>query len=310
MRAGATDLLKKGMELYRRYTPKDNERARALFKEAKRQDPGLAKAYAGIAATHRQDWILGWTQDPETSKELAYRTAQKAVEVARSGPKPELALPYPFEQLAYVRLYRGDLQGASDAAREAVQDNPNFADGYTVWAQALIYMGKPGDAIPKTRLAIAHYPPDREYPFFYDYHLGQAYYVWGFLTEKTDPTASRQYYQQAERHLREALRKNANFRPAGSYQVAVLYKLNRIQDAVDQMQELRDRGRPPTSEEYVKRVAPYDNSAITNELLTIWTQVETLMPRGLTGLIRRYPVPALLVGLGIGFVLGRSVGTR
>jgi uncharacterized protein YjbJ (UPF0337 family) len=30
----------------------------------------------------------------------------------------------------------------------------------------------------------------------------------------------------------------------------------------------------------------------------------------LTDLIRRYPVPALLVGLGIGFVLGRSVGQR
>jgi uncharacterized protein YjbJ (UPF0337 family) len=28
----------------------------------------------------------------------------------------------------------------------------------------------------------------------------------------------------------------------------------------------------------------------------------------LTGLIRRYPVPALLIGLGIGFVLGRSLG--
>lgn len=29
----------------------------------------------------------------------------------------------------------------------------------------------------------------------------------------------------------------------------------------------------------------------------------------LTGLIRRYPVPALLIGLGIGYVLGRSFGT-
>lgn len=28
----------------------------------------------------------------------------------------------------------------------------------------------------------------------------------------------------------------------------------------------------------------------------------------LTGLIRRYPVPVLLIGLGIGFVLGRSLG--
>jgi uncharacterized protein YjbJ (UPF0337 family) len=30
----------------------------------------------------------------------------------------------------------------------------------------------------------------------------------------------------------------------------------------------------------------------------------------LTQLIRRYPVPALLVGLGIGFVLARTIGTR
>jgi uncharacterized protein YjbJ (UPF0337 family) len=29
----------------------------------------------------------------------------------------------------------------------------------------------------------------------------------------------------------------------------------------------------------------------------------------LTGLIRRYPIPSLLIGLGIGFVLGRSLGT-
>jgi uncharacterized protein YjbJ (UPF0337 family) len=33
------------------------------------------------------------------------------------------------------------------------------------------------------------------------------------------------------------------------------------------------------------------------------------LPGDLAGLIRRHPVPALLIGLGIGFVLGRSLGT-
>jgi uncharacterized protein YjbJ (UPF0337 family) len=33
------------------------------------------------------------------------------------------------------------------------------------------------------------------------------------------------------------------------------------------------------------------------------------LPGDLVGLIRRHPVPALLIGLGIGFVLGRSLGT-
>ena len=38
------------------------------------------------------------------------------------------------------------------------------------------------------------------------------------------------------------------------------------------------------------------------------TQVQAL-PGDLAGLIRRYPVPALLIGLGIGFILGRRLGT-
>jgi hypothetical protein len=33
------------------------------------------------------------------------------------------------------------------------------------------------------------------------------------------------------------------------------------------------------------------------------------LPGDLVGLIRRHPVPALLIGLGIGFVLGHSLGT-
>jgi uncharacterized protein YjbJ (UPF0337 family) len=34
------------------------------------------------------------------------------------------------------------------------------------------------------------------------------------------------------------------------------------------------------------------------------------VPGDLVGLIRRYPIPALLIGLGIGFILARSLGTR
>jgi hypothetical protein len=32
------------------------------------------------------------------------------------------------------------------------------------------------------------------------------------------------------------------------------------------------------------------------------------VPNGLAGLIRRYPVPSLMVGMGLGFLLGRSLG--
>ena len=89
--------------------------------------------------------------------------------------------------------------------------------------------------------------PGPKYPFLYDYHRGLAYYVWGFLTAGTDANASRQYYQQAEEHLQEALRRNKNFRPARTYLVAVLSELGRQDEAVDEMAILRDGSSPGLS---------------------------------------------------------------
>jgi uncharacterized protein YjbJ (UPF0337 family) len=55
-------------------------------------------------------------------------------------------------------------------------------------------------------------------------------------------------------------------------------------------------------------------TAVTDTVVGAGTYVQEkgvqAMPGDLAGLIRRYPVPALLIGLGIGFILGRSLGTR
>jgi uncharacterized protein YjbJ (UPF0337 family) len=53
-------------------------------------------------------------------------------------------------------------------------------------------------------------------------------------------------------------------------------------------------------------------TAVTDTVAGAGTSVQEkgvqALPRDLVGVIRRYPVPALLIGLGIGFVLGRSLG--
>jgi uncharacterized protein YjbJ (UPF0337 family) len=53
-------------------------------------------------------------------------------------------------------------------------------------------------------------------------------------------------------------------------------------------------------------------TAVTDTVAGVGTYVQDKGVQGLsgdlTGLIRRYPVPALLIGLGIGLVLGRSLG--
>jgi adenylate cyclase len=268
----AWEYFMRGAELARRFTRQDNANARALFEKAIDLDPQFARAYASLAATHRQDFYGRWTQDPQSSEDMAYRMAQKALELARRELEPKPSLPYALEQMGWVLLYRERHQEATEAAEEAVQRDSNYADGYALWALVLIYMGKPEEGLHKSQEAVALNPI---YPVFYDYHRGNAYYVWGVLTSAQDPNASRQHFEEAERHLREALKKNYNFRTARSFLVAVLFELNRLDDAVKEVKISLDQGEPlfnilrddpQLAEEHIRRLPPYTNYEIRNRL--------------------------------------------
>ena len=112
--------------------------------------------------------------------------------------------------------------------------------------------------------------------FFYDYHRGQAHYVWGVLTSAQDPNASRQRFEQAETYLREALSKNNNFRPARSYLVAVLSELGRKDEAVNEMNISLEKGEPlvkllksgnqQLADEHIRRLTPYKNQEIRSRV--------------------------------------------
>jgi adenylate cyclase len=275
----AWEYFMRGAELYRRFTPKDNANARDLFEKAIDLDPEFARAYANLAATHRQDSNGRWSQDPQSSEDLAYRMAQKALELARRELEPKPSLPYALEQMGWVLLYREKHQEARQAAEEAVQRNLNYADAYALLAHVLIYSGEPEEALRKSQEAIDRNPI---YPFFYDYHRGQAYYVWGVLTSAQDPNASRQRFEEAETHLREALRKNNNFRPARSYLVAVLSELGRQDEAVKEMNISLEKGEPlvkilksgnqQLAEEHIRTLTPYTNLEIRNRLANAWRE--------------------------------------
>lgn len=273
----AWEYFMRGAELYRRFTPKDNANARDLFEKAIGLDPEFARAYAILAATHRQDYYGRWTQDPESSEDLAYRMAQKAVELARRELAPQPSLPFALEQMGWVLLYREQHEEARQMAEEAVQRNPNYADGYALLAQVLVYLGRPEQALEKSQQAIDHNP---KYPFFYDYHRGQAYYVWGVLTSAQDPKASRERFEQAETYLREALKKNDNFRAARSYLVAVLSELGRQDEAVKEMNISLEKGEPwvkllksgdqRLADEQIRALTPYANEEIRSRLGDAW----------------------------------------
>jgi TolB-like protein len=273
----AWEKFKRGVALYLHFTQEDNAQARELFQEAIDLDPVFARAKGLLAGTHRQDWTFAWTQDRAASEREAYREAQEAVELARQEPEPKPSLPYVLQQWAYVLLYRRDYDEAQEAAEEAVQRNPNYADGYSVLAQVLIYRGQTRYALDRMEIAKRLNP---KYPAFYDFQLGQAYYVWGFLTAKTDATVSRQYYEQAEGFLRVALGRNKNYRSARTYLVPVLWELGRQEEAKAEMAilEAMDRLQPSEDfeqfQEYVKQTHPYENEAIITRLIEIWQAAE------------------------------------
>jgi uncharacterized protein YjbJ (UPF0337 family) len=84
---------------------------------------------------------------------------------------------------------------------------------------------------------------------------------------------------------------------------------NTAQDVASRLTETAGTAATKTQE-----MAGSAASAVADTAAGLGTYVQGRGVQGLSGdltdLIRRYPVPALLLGLGIGFVLGRSVGTR
>ena len=145
-----------GMKLYRNSNKDDNAKARALFEEVREAteptpnatEPNkrlAARAYAGLAATYRQDWNFGWTtNDPAELRAIeqrAFEKAKKSVEVDPSSP-------YGHVQLAYLHLYQMDHDEAEKEAREAVRlGGVSFPEGYAVLAQVLTYGGEPQIAV-------------------------------------------------------------------------------------------------------------------------------------------------------------------
>lgn len=268
--------LQEGIRLYLRFTAKENARAREFFQKAVEQDPDSAPAYAYLAATHRQDWILGWTPNYEESEREAEKAGLKAVELARAEPEPKRSLPQALEQLGWVYLYQRKREQAGALAAEAVKHSPNFANGYALEAHVLAYEGKPQEALAKVEQAARLDPK----PFFYDYHRGHAYWVWGFMTPEKDPRRVERY-KEAEKYLRKALEGSPNFRPARSYLVATLSELGQPRKAAEEMARVRTIGGrpeylrdPQKLREFIERVLPYRDDAIRARLIQVWQAAE------------------------------------
>jgi adenylate cyclase len=210
----AYDMLLRGLEAYRRYTPEENAEARELFERAIALDPGFARAHADLALTYYYDVVFGLSSRDESIRQAIYY-AKTANEL--DGSLPQL-------QFALSDIYR--MQGKHDdaiaAARRAVALDPNYADGYGVLSLSLIYAGEPDAGLEAIREAMRLNP---RHPFFYVNNMGHAYFLKG-------------RYEEAIHAFERVTERNPGFLPARLLLASAYGQIGRTEDAEWEVEEI------------------------------------------------------------------------
>ena len=204
----AYDMLLQGLEELRRFTRDNNAEARRFFKQAIQFDPGFARAYADVAFSHAMDFLFGWEEANEEKFRNAFEYADKAVELDDTIGQVHFAR-------SILYLTARDHDNALSSAKRALQNNPNYADGWAQYAQALVYSGEPRDSLEKMSIAMELNP---RYAFFYTWIDGHARMLLG-------------EYPLAEKAFLDVIERNPHF-PGAHLTLTSLYgNLGRTEEA-------------------------------------------------------------------------------
>jgi adenylate cyclase len=151
---------------------------------------------------------MGWAAPEEETIDLAFDYVKKAREL-----DPSMGQAHFSASMLHMIQKNHDL--AIQAAAAAVQHNPNYADGWAQYAQALVYNGQPEEGLLKLARAMELNP---RYAFFYTWIQGKAYMLLGQL-------------DLAEQLFLEVIERNAHFLGAHLTLAAIYAQQDRIDDA-------------------------------------------------------------------------------
>jgi adenylate cyclase len=160
----AYDSFLRGVEYFWRFTKEANAQARQMYEKALALDPQYAEAYASLSETYYLEWVWRWSADPQTL-ERALALAQQAVALDDS-------LPGAYSLLGIVYAQQQQYEQARAEGERAIALDPNNADSYANQAEALIWAGRPEEALRAVAQAMRLNP---RYPPWYLVELGGAY---------------------------------------------------------------------------------------------------------------------------------------
>ncbi len=165
-------MLLRGLEVLRDAAPNALSDARGLFENAVLLDPDYARAHASIALTYGREAA---EEDPadEVSKALVERGLEAAVTAIQLDPE----IPHAYLAIGLLNLAIREYDNALAAARHALRQDINYADGYALLAEVGLFGADLDEALYAIRRAKLLHP---HHTSRYDrveghilFHLGQ-----------------------------------------------------------------------------------------------------------------------------------------
>jgi len=171
----AYDAVLQGREHMLRFTPEDLAKALSYFKKAVEMDPSYSLAHAWLAYTYWKGSDLAWEQSLGVSWFDARMHARKFLQMALKNPTP-LAHQVASDMILRQRLH----DEAVTQAEKSIALDPNDPVGQVTMASALIYAGRPQEAIDFIKRAMRL---DPRLPGLYSFYLGFAHFCMEQLKE-------------------------------------------------------------------------------------------------------------------------------
>jgi tetratricopeptide (TPR) repeat protein len=151
----AYNLYLKGRFFFNKYTEAGLKKALDLFQHALLEDPGYARAFAGISdcwADLADDWVV-----PDDAYPRAKAAAERALQ-------HDSGLAEAMTSLGKVLCwYEWDFSGAERQLRRAVTVNPNLAEAHYVFGSTLPAVGRLGEAVEEMKKALILDPLSAQY---------------------------------------------------------------------------------------------------------------------------------------------------
>jgi adenylate cyclase len=144
-----------------------NVEAQKLIARAVTLDPSYAHAHAWRGCIYGQAWGYGWSDDPDTTLELAQESIRKAATLDDNDADVH-------RLLAAIYVLQNDLERAVCHQERALELNPNYDLAVVQMGEVLTWQGKAEEGIDWIRKAMTlnpHHPPR-----FWS-HLGRAHHT-------------------------------------------------------------------------------------------------------------------------------------